>query len=347
MIRRSVLNINYANKIKLESLDNLVLEMTRVVNLYIQAIWKNKDFNSKFVKFKVDTYLSARLQQCMGKQALEIVKSQRKRKKKTMPIFRGSAFNFDSRFVDFQYNNNSFDIWIRLTSLGNKLKIKLPSKAHKHYNKYLNWNKNKSIRLKKRVDGSYYVEVFFEKKEPELKLAGNTIGVDIGYKKLLITSENKKYDEGLERIYDKIARKRQGSKAFKRSLVERNNKINQSLNKIDMSNIKEVVCEDLTGIKQNVRKKKKITKKFNNKLQRWSYSKVLSKLTLMTEEMGLLLTRVNPAYTSQKCSLCGVINKSNRKGESYKCACGNNIDADFNAAINISHMGVYSPHALY
>lgn len=28
-----------------------------------------------------------------------------------------------------------------------------------------------------------------------------------------------------------------------------------------------------------------------------------------------------------------------------KCSCGLLIDADYNAAINISHMGVYSPHA--
>lgn len=93
--------------------------------------------------------------------------------------------------------------------------------------------------------------------------------------------------------------------------------------------------------------KGKIRKKFNNKLQRWSYSKVLNKLQNMTEEAGVILTKVNPAHTSQKCCKCGVICKSNRKGEIYKCACGNNIDADFNAAINLSHMGVYSPHVLY
>ena len=139
-----------------------------------------------------------------------------------------------------------------------------------------------------------------------------------------------------------MSRKKQGSNAFKKALTERNNLINSSLNKIDLSDIKEVVCEDLKNVKH--KSKGKIRKKFNNKLQRWSYPKVLGKLSLMTEEAGVLLTKVNPAYTSQKCSLCGAIDKKHRIGESYQCVCGNKIDADLNAAINVSHMGVYSLH---
>lgn len=88
MIRSSKLNINYANKGKLEVLDALMDEMIDVVSQYIQILWTAQDFASKYVGFTVDTELSVRLQQCLGKQALEIVKSQRKKKKKTMPIFK-------------------------------------------------------------------------------------------------------------------------------------------------------------------------------------------------------------------------------------------------------------------
>ena len=72
----------------------------------------------------------------------------------------------------------------------------------------------------------------------------------------------------------------------------------------------------------------------------------MNKLSYICEEKGITFTKVNPRYTSQKCSCCGVICKSNRKGERYKCICGNDIDADLNASINLSHMGAYSPHAL-
>jgi hypothetical protein len=68
------------------------------------------------------------MQQCLGKQTLEIVKSQRKKKNKTKPVFKRHSFNLDSRFVKIEQDVNSFDIWITLTSLGNRLKIVFPGK---------------------------------------------------------------------------------------------------------------------------------------------------------------------------------------------------------------------------
>lgn len=345
MIRRSVLSLSNANIGKIALLDLITPEMQRVVNLYIGILWDQQDFHSKFVTIKVDTWLSARIQQCLGKQALEIVKSQRKKKKKTKPLFNGTAFNLDSRFVDIKCDcNNSFDIWIRFSSLGDKLSAWFPAKAHKHFNKFKDWTKSKSIRLIKK-GGAWFVEIFFEKITPKIKKIGKVIGVDLGYKKLLITSENQKLDKGLEAVYEKISRKKQGSFAFKKTLIERDNLINQSLNEFNLSDVKELVCEDLRNVKKNT--KGKLRKQFVNKLQRWSYTQCLSKLGRMAEEAGTLFTKVNPAYTSQKCSVCGIIRKLNRKGEIYKCVCGNIMDADFNASINISLMGVYSPHASY
>ena len=343
MNRRTQLSLKFANKNKIEQLNVLTTEMLRVKNSYIEKLWEQQEFSKKFIDFKVDSWLSARLLQCIGKQALECVKSQRRKQIKTMPVCKKISFDLDSRFVDIIFDTNSFDIWVKLSSLGNKMCLKLPSKKHKHFFKYHNWDLKGTVRLRK-VKDTFYIDLLYEK-EANLKEVGSTIGVDIGYKDLLVSSENKVYDTGLKSVYEKISRKKQGSNAFKRALTERNNKINESLNKMNLSGIREVVAENLKNVKTNTRKNKRISKKFNNKLQRWSYSKVLSKLSYMCEEHGVLLTLVNPAYTSQKCSNCGAVCKANRQGKTYKCACGLEIDADLNASINISHMGVYSPHA--
>lgn len=55
------------------------------------------------------------------------------------------------------------------------------------------------------------------------------------------------------------------------------------------------------------------------------------------EERGGTLVKVNPAYTSQTCSECGVIAKESRESQArFACRhCGFRANADHNAAINI------------
>lgn len=188
------------------------------------------------------------------------------------------------------------------------------------------------------------IGIYWEKEEVA-KHDGRPIGVDCGYKKLLACSDGKVYGKELERIYEKISRKKQRSKAFKRVLIERDQAINRVVKDFynEHKDCGRVIIENL----KNVKRGKKFSKKFNNKLQRWSYSKVLNKLESLSETEGFRLIKVNPAYTSQRCHVCNTVDKSSRQGEVYHCkTCGAKIDADINAAINILHLGVYSPQNL-
>ena len=102
--------------------------------------------------------------------------------------------------------------------------------------------------------------------------------------------------------------------------------------------------EDLKNVKH--KNKGRLSKKFNNRLQRWTYPKILEKLTRRCEEAGVRLLRINPAYTSQICHKCGCKDKKARNGEVYRCknpSCANYLvkfDADHNAAVNILHKGL-------
>jgi len=42
MIRRSQININYTNRDKIDQLDCFCKEAVRVINLYIDILWKKK-----------------------------------------------------------------------------------------------------------------------------------------------------------------------------------------------------------------------------------------------------------------------------------------------------------------
>ena len=107
--------------------------------------------------------------------------------------------------------------------------------------------------------------------------------------------------------------------------------INCELNKmIKEEDIEEIVREDLNWSS----KKKNVSKKQQNRFSTWSKGLLLERLSIKLAEKGIKETIVNPAYTSQVCCKCNHLGI--RKGKEFKCSnCNLNIDADFNASINI------------
>ena len=93
----------------------------------------------------------------------------------------------------------------------------------------------------------------------------------------------------------------------------------------------EIVKEDLTW--ENLNGKSK-GKNFNRIINRWEKGYLDSQIEWKSEQRGIKVTNVNPAYTSQICHICD--NFGNRDGETFACPhCGNKMDADVNAAHNI------------
>ena len=89
----------------------------------------------------------------------------------------------------------------------------------------------------------------------------------------------------------------------------------------------------------------KLTKDgFNNTILRnWSYYQLQQYIKYKAEREEIKVRYVDPAYTSQTCARCGHIDKENRQTqEKFKCTvCGFELNADHNAAINISRSDKY------
>jgi len=102
MIRKSTLNLNFSNTGKLEILDELIIEYNRMVNYFVDYLWDNNLVYGKFVRntnnFNSLTFLSSAFVQCASKQALQICKTQDKKKNKTKPKFKKFVMELDSRF---------------------------------------------------------------------------------------------------------------------------------------------------------------------------------------------------------------------------------------------------------
>lgn len=260
----------------------------------------------------------------------------------TIPSLNNLSINLDERFFNIQ-SGNHFDSFlnIKLPYFNEKgtrsLQVNIPLNNHKHSNKLLdnNFILKKNIQIKK-INNNYFISLIWYKENPIKRTEGSSLGMDMGYNKLLCDNNGNKYNGNISEIYNKISRKKQGSKSFKKSLSHRDNEINRICNNIVLDNVKDLFIEYLKSVKTG-------KKYFNNKIQRWSYAKTISKLENICDEYGINMVKVSPSYTSQTCSSCGHIDKNNRKGETFHCLiCGYENDADLNASINIHYRGVYS-----
>jgi IS605 OrfB family transposase len=83
-------------------------------------------------------------------------------------------------------------------------------------------------------------------------------------------------------------------------------------------------------------KKLRVRKGTRRRLSQWQRRLMRQSVTNTAERRGLLVDDVNPAYTSQDCSRCGL--RGIRKRHAFSCPhCGHEAHADVNAAINIRH----------
>lgn len=234
-----------------------------------------------------------------------------------------------TKCCDFGFPTKEFDGFLRLKSIGrNYGQINLPIKFHKQSNK---WKKTSVLK------GSFLfcdnkIEMRWESFPPK-KTEGITVGADQGKGNVLYlgdsqcTPKTDKDGHSLDSIIDEMARKKTGSKAFKRKKDHRKNFINWSINQLNFKNIMHVKIEKVFDIKRG--------KRVNRKMRFWA-SKLASEKTIrLCEEMGVLSTEQASAYRSQRCSDCGMVLKRNRKKQQYVCEnCGLVIHADFNACKN-------------
>ena len=78
-----------------------------------------------------------------------------------------------------------------------------------------------------------------------------------------------------------------------------------------------------------------------------SWGNIIEKIESVAAKFGSICLKVNPKFTSQKCSHCGHIQKENRNKERFLCLnCGFFADADIQASVNIGVKGVNYPRQI-
>jgi IS605 OrfB family transposase len=190
---------------------------------------------------------------------------------------------------------------------------------------------------------------------PSFNDPSKAIGIDLGITNLVATSDgllvkggvvktiNQWYNKQLA-CYRAIAKKnnqQHTSHRIRRIHRVRTNKLRNIfhqttrgiINRCLLNNINTIVI----GYNRQWKQHCNLGKRTNQSFVQIPFYKLVQMLEYKGKLVGITVIRVSEAYTSQQCSGCGINNKNNRRSRGlFLCSsCGNRLNADTNAAINI------------
>jgi len=184
----------------------------------------------------------------------------------------------------------------------------------------------------------------------------NTIGIDLGLKAFLVTSEGeevaipqhyRKAEKKLRRIQRQLSKKKKGSnnrnKALRRvaKLQQRTANQRKDFHHKTASNLvvkHQVIAHEDLNIKGLA--KSRLAKSVNDA----GWGQFLSILAVKAANAGRMTIAVNPNGTSQECSSCGTHVPKTLADRWHNCpSCALSLDRDHNAALNIKQKAVGHP----
>jgi len=112
--------------------------------------------------------------------------------------------------------------------------------------------------------------------------------------------------------------------------------------KIGKKNNQNFVSIPFLKLIRQIEYKSEMGKKNNQNFVSIPFLKLIRQIEYKSEMDGIKVVRITEEYTSQTCSSCGIVRKSNRKYRGlYACKdCGLVLNADVNASRNMIQKGV-------
>lgn len=266
-------------------------------------------------------------------------------------------FKKEKRFPKFRskkrFNSFSTD---RVKVDDRKIKIPLLKSAIKFRGYKCIPNYIVKVTIKKDKTGAYYASIVCQISATKLQKTNAFVGIDMGIKNLIITSDGKKveknsffkkYEIKIAKAQRNLSRKLKGSKSFDRQktkiarLYKRANSCKtDKLHKLSTILVKkyDVICiEDLSI--EGLRHSRKLSKHISYA----NWRTLIDMIAYKSELRGRKLVKVGRFYPSSKtCSSCGfILDKLSLNERIWICPqCGKEVDRDINAAENILKEGL-------
>lgn len=192
-------------------------------------------------------------------------------------------------------------------------------------------------------------QVVYKAAEPEVKADGNVMGIDLGIKCPAVSYcsdggvkfyGNGRRNKYMRRHYAYLRKKLQTSKKVKavKRIKDKEQRIMRDIDhKLSRDIVKTAAAHNVKTIKleqlQNIRSATRTSRKNNHSLHTWSFYRLAQFIEYKAKLAGISVEYVNPAYTSQKCPVCGSIHHA--ADRNYTCKCGFHIHRDLLGAMNI------------
>ena len=208
--------------------------------------------------------------------------------------------------------------------------------------------------------GVFYLAVTLDVPTPEPQETSDTLGVDLGLINLATDSTGASFSgELVEKNRQRHHALRQrlqkrGTQSAKRHLKKlsgtqarfqrnTNHVISKRIVHKARTHHQALAIEELRHIRQ--RTDSTVRRSQRNRQSNWSFGQLRQFLSYKAALAGVPLHTVDPRNTSRTCSACGHCAKANRKSQAAFCcqSCGHAMNADINAAINISVAAVKQP----
>lgn len=198
-------------------------------------------------------------------------------------------------------------------------------------------------------------QVVYQVTETEHRDEANVMGVDLGIKcpavSYISDGSVKFYGNGrknkyMRRYYKKMRQKYQKTKCMK-AVKRINNKEQRVMKDIDHKLSRDIVetakAHNVSIIKleqlEKIRSTTRTSRKNNPSLHTWSFYRLAQYIEYKAKLAGIKVEYVDPAYTSQKCPVCGQVHHA--KDRRYRCECGLRMHRDLVGAMNICNSTEY------